>query len=154
MTVVMPAPTMPCSGMNQKLRPMFSAAAKVIREEVDVGKLEHPADRLAFVRDRVDPRAPGVQDVRRPLDRPEEAAGVDLGVWVQGELQCGDGSEVAAAPADRPEEVRLVVRVHAEVPPVGSHELGREHAVRGEAVSSDHPAEASAERVPDDTGVR
>ena len=25
----MPAPTMPCSGMNQKLRPMFNAAAKV-----------------------------------------------------------------------------------------------------------------------------
>ena len=60
-------------------------------------------------------RPPDVEDLRRPLDRPEEAAGIDLGQLEQLALERHDRGEVAPAAANRPEQVGLVlgVGVHA-----------------------------------------
>ena len=45
----------------------------------------------------------------------------------------GDRAEVAAASADGPEQLGLMVIVHADRPPVGEHEVGAEQVVGGQA---------------------
>ena len=60
---------------------------------------------------------PGAQQLGVALVRPQHHAGVDLAVRVQAELHRGDDAEVAAAAAERPEQLGVVVR-------------GRAHAAR------------------------
>ena len=59
------------------------------------------------------PLAPRVQHLGGALAREEEDAGVDLRDRVELELERGDDAEVAAAAAERPEQLRLVVAVDA-----------------------------------------
>ena len=84
----------------------------------------------------------------------EEDAGVDLRDRVERELHRRDDAEAAAAAADRPEELGLVVAVGADEASVGGHELDGRDAVRGQAVAAREPAEAAAERVADHADVR
>ena len=98
--------------------------------------------------------APGLQHLGGALHGEEEDARVDLGDRVEGELDRGDDAEAAAAAADGPEELGLVVAVGADEAPVGSHELDGGDAVRGQAVAAREPAEAAAEGVADDADVR
>ena len=99
------------------------------------------------------PLAVGVQDLRAGGRGPEQRAGVDLGQLEQVELDRRHGAEAAAAAAQRPEQVRVGVRVDAARLAVGGHELDRAHAVAGQALASREPADAAAERVADDAGV-
>ena len=101
-----------------------------------------------------DPLAPGVQHLGRALEREEHDAGVDLADREQVELERGDDAEVAAAAAQRPEELGLVVAVDAAQLAVGGDELDRGDAVRRQAVLAAVPADAAAERVADDADVR
>jgi hypothetical protein len=73
---------------------------------------------------------------------------------VQAVLERADGAEVAAAPAQRPEEVRVLVRVGPHQLAVGRHELGTEQVVGREPVRALEPAAAAAERQPGDAGRR
>ena len=63
-------------------------------------------------------------------------------------------AEVAAAAAQRPEQVGVLVLARAHEPAVGEHDLGREQRVDRQAVVAHQPADAAAEREPADAGVR
>ena len=63
-------------------------------------------------------------------------------------------AEVAAAAAQRPEEVGLALAVDSTQSPVGGHDLDRGHLVGADAVLAAEPREAAAERVADDADVR
>ena len=117
-------------------------------------ELEHAADRRDLVGHARQPLVPRVQDLARALEREEQDAGVDLVDRVQLELDRRHDAEVAAAAAERPEELGLVLGVDAAQLAVGGHELDRGDAVRGEAVLARVPADAAAERVADDAHVR
>ena len=94
-----------------------------------------------------------LEHLLRPLDREEEDARVHLGDREEPQLDRGHDREAAAAAADRPEELRVVVRVDAADTAVGVDDLGREDRVRGEAVLAGEPAEAAAERVAENADV-
>jgi hypothetical protein len=68
------------------------------------------------------------------------------------ELEGGDDAEVAAAAAQRPEEVRVLVGRRADEAPVGGDQLAGEQVVAGEPVLALEPARAAAEREPGDAG--
>src|SRR3954468_9497882 len=48
---------------------------------------------------------------------------------IETEQDPGDDAEIAAAAPNRPEEIRLVLRVHLPNPPVGGDHLCREHRI-------------------------
>jgi hypothetical protein len=77
-----------------------------------------------------------------PADHPVER--------VQPVLEPRDHAEVAAAAAQRPEEVRVGVLVGAEHPSVGGHDVGREDVVDGQAERPGEVADAAPERDPGD----
>ena len=93
---------------------------------------------------------PGVHDLGGPLEREEERARVDLRDREQLELERRDDAVVAAAAADGPEQVGLVVVVDAAQLAVGRDDLDRGQGVRLEAVLAAQPAHAPAERVAGD----
>src|SRR5690606_19485251 len=65
-----------------------------------------------------------------------------------------DDAEVAAAAAQRPQQVGVLVGVGADDAPVGGDQLGREQVVAGEAVLALQPAGAAAHREAGDAGGR
>ena len=69
---------------------------------------------------------------------------------LESELESRRDAEVAAAPADRPEEVGVRLGVHAEDLAVGGDDLGGEEVVDREAVLAHEISDASAEREPAD----
>jgi hypothetical protein len=79
----------------------------------------------------------------------EERAGVDLGDRQQLELERGDDAEVAAAAAQRPEQL-LVVGVDPALLAVDSDQLDRGHRVAAEPVPAGVPADAATEHVAGD----
>ena len=92
-----------------------------------VGRRDEPGDRVR--RRRQDSIPPTIAaDAREP------------------EPEAGHDAEVAAAAADRPEEVGLVVGVDARAPAVGGHDLGGEQVVDRQAVLAHEIADAAAER--------
>jgi hypothetical protein len=72
----------------------------------------------------------------------------------QPHLDRGDDAEVAAAAAQRPEEVGVLARGRPHEAAVGEHHLDRRDGVGGQAVLAADPAEAAAERVAHDPDVR
>ena len=108
---------------------------------------DFPADALRDLRERRDPHdpaergdlvrqvprhvvVPGVYDLRRPLVREEECAGVDLRHGEQLELERRDDAEGAAAATHGPEQVGLLVVVDAAQLAVGCDELDRGQRIR------------------------
>ena len=73
---------------------------------------------------------------------------------MQGELELGDHAEVAAASAQAPEQVRVLVLARADDAAVGGHDGGGHQVVGGQAVHALEPAGARAEREPGHAGVR
>ena len=85
-------------------------------------EVHHPADRGHLLRRARGPLVPGVEDLGGALDREEEGAGVDLGDRQQVELQRGDQAEIAAAAAQRPEQLRVALGVDpARLPSAPDH---------------------------------
>ena len=84
---------------------------------------------------------------RRRQDQHPAHDRIDL---VQPELEAGRDAEVAAAAADRPEEVRVRLGVRAQELAVRGHDLGGQQVVDREAVLADEVADAAAQRDPAD----
>ena len=82
--------------------------------------------------------------------RQEQHPADDLVDLVQAEPEPGRDPEVAAAAADRPEQVGLGLGVDATELAVGGHDLGREQVVDGQAVLANQVPDAAAERDPAD----
>ena len=106
-----------------------------------------------LLRRRARPVAPGAQHLGVALVGEEHEARVHVGVRVEAELHRGDDAEVAAAAAQRPEELRVVLGGRAHALAGGGDELDRGDAVGREAVLAGQPAQAAAERVADDADV-
>ena len=60
--------------LDQDERP----AAEMVGQERSIRQLQHATEGFALVGHGLDPLAPGVQDLRCALDRPEQGPGVDL----------------------------------------------------------------------------
>ena len=129
------------------------AAAQELGDLLDRRELEDAADRGDLVGRRLGPVAPGGEHVAGLLPRPDQPAGEDLVQREQLELDRRDDAEVAAASAQREEQVALVRVVDAVELAVGRDDLDRRHVVRREAVLAREPAHAAAERVADDADV-
>ena len=80
----------------------------------------------------------GRREEQHPADDPVEL--------LQPELQPGGDAEVAAAAADRPEEVRVAGGVGEDDPAVRGDQLGREQVVDREPVLADEEAHSAAQR--------
>ena len=71
----------------------------------------------------------------------------------QPQLQGGDDAEAAAAAAQRPEQVGLVLAVRAAELAVGGHHLDRPHVAGRQAVLAAQEAHAAAQGVPGDADI-
>ena len=91
----------------------------------------------------------GVGEIERQLG--DERARAD---GVQAELELGDDPEVAAAAAQSPEQLGMLVGADAQDLAGGGHERVRDDVVAGQSVLTGQPAHAAAERQAADAGVR
>ena len=103
---------------------------------------------------RLGPVAPGLEHLRGALPGEDQPAGEDGLEREERVLEGRDDAEVAAAAAQREEEVALVRVVDAVELAVGRDQLDRRQGVRGEAVLAGQPAHAATERVAGDADVR
>jgi hypothetical protein len=78
----------------------------------------------------------------------EDDADEDVLHGEQLELEGGDDAEVPAAPAEGPEEVRVLRRARDTEAPVGEDHVRREQVVDRQAVPAREVADAAAERPP------
>jgi hypothetical protein len=86
-------------------------------------------------------------------ERVHDQAGKHLGAdLVDLELERRHHAEVAAAAADGPEQVAVLVRVGGELVACGRDHRGRDEVVDREPVLAAEPAEAAAEREAGDAG--
>ena len=85
---------------------------------------------------------------------PHQRARVDLPERDEVELQRGDDAEAPSAAAQRPEQVRVVLVVGADMLAAGGHELDRGHVVGLQPITARQPRQPASERVLDDTDVR
>ena len=127
--------------------------AQELGDVLERWELEQPPDRGHLLGHARNPLAPGVQDLGGAIEREEENARVDLADGEQVELERRDDAEVAAAAAQRPEQLGLVVAIGPQEPAIRGHELDRRHAARGQAELAGVPAHSAAERVAGDADV-
>ena len=135
-------PNMSISGPSSRSGASTSAAASRVAEHRAVDDDELPAAEelgdLGQRRELHDPRArrdvlggagrprgPALQDALGLRPVPGHHARVGLGDRQQLELELGDDAEVAAAAAQRPEQVGLALGVDLDDLAVGGHELRR-----------------------------
>ena len=98
--------------------------------------------------------AVGLEHLVGFLDRPERRAADDLRDRVRLERELGHDAEVAAAAAQRPEEVGVLVGARGHRLPVREDDLGAEQVVDREAVRAREVSHPSAERQAADAGRR
>jgi hypothetical protein len=72
---------------------------------------------------------------------------------VQREPEGRDDAEVAATPAQRPEQVGVLVEGRPDEAALGGDHVGGEQVVDGQPVLAHEPADATAQRDSTDTGV-
>ena len=100
------------------------------------------------------PVAIAAHGVGAELGREQQRPGVDIGHLDQLEVQRGDDRVGAAAAAQGPEQLRVVVGVDGPLLAVRGHQLERPNLVAGPAVTPPEPAQAAAEGVAGDADVR
>jgi len=83
-----------------------------------------------------------------PGDRPGE----DHADRVELEHETGDDAEIAAAAAERPEQVGVLFLARGDEAAVGEHNIGLDQIVDGEAVFARQIAVAAAQRQAGDAG--
>ena len=93
-----------------------------------------------------------LQQLGRALARVHDHPAQDGADRVQLELERGDDPEVAAAAAQRPEQVGVLVGADPAHRAVSGDDLERDHVVAGQAVLAHQPADAPAERESGDAG--
>ena len=98
--------------------------------------------------------APEADGRRAGLDRVDRGAEHHLRPdRMQGELEPGDDTEIAAAAAQRPEQVGVVLPARVQQAAVGCDHVRREQVVDAEAVARAQPADAARQRQAGDAGV-
>ena len=111
-------------------------------------------DDVQVPRQRRDDLPGHAEHVASLLKAPEQQAGLhDRADLVQAELEFSDHAEVAAAAADRPEQVGVLVRGGPADLPAGGDHLGGDEVVDAQPGLAGQPPHAPAEREPADTGV-
>ncbi|MDT4830473.1 hypothetical protein FQZ97_639380 [compost metagenome] len=121
------------------------------------GRRRDPQNRHAgqFARGLCAERTVGVENlpgvVAAPCDRTAQDFGADGKEPV---LEGGDDAEVAAAAAQRPEQVLVLVRRRTQDLAAGRHDLHRDHVVAGPAVATREVAESAADGEARDPGGR
>src|SRR5581483_6823666 len=88
------------------------------------------------------------------LEREDEDADEDVRHGVQALLELGGDAEVAAAAAERPEQILVLALARAQHGAVGGHHLGGEEVVDAEAGAAGQIADAAAEGEAADAGRR
>ena len=129
--------------------------AQLVRDAVLVGRGQEDVGERDLVR-RVDHEvAEAPQRLASLRARVEHEPAEDLGPdRVQRELERGHDAEVAAAAAQRPEQLGMLVGGGADRLAARGHELDGEQVVAREAVLALEPAGAAAEREAGDAGAR
>ena len=89
----------------------------------------------------------------RLVQFPEHRSGADRVHRMGLEEERGDDAEVAAAAANRPEQIAILVGAGDDETSVGEHHIGRQQVVDGQAVLAREVAHAAAERQPADAGA-
>ena len=117
-------------------------ADRLLREERHGRRRHDVGDRRELVRRRIGGGDEAFDHVGRPRQH-EHAAG-ELADVRQPVLEAGHDAEVAAAAADRPEQVRLVLGVDASELSIGRHDLGGEDVVDRQAMEAAEVADATA----------
>jgi hypothetical protein len=115
----------------------------------DLEEQEEPADDLGRRRDEGVERA---HDGGRRLHRPQRRPGQHVADLLQRERERHDDADVAAAAAQRPEQVGLLGLARAHEPAVGEHHVGRDQVVDRQAASAGEVAESPAEGDAADAG--
>jgi hypothetical protein len=64
---------------------------------------------------------------------------------VELELEAGDDTEVAAAAAQRPEQILVLIVAGRNLPAIGEHDIGREQVVDGEPHTAGEVADAATQ---------
>ena len=61
-------------------------------------------------------------------------------------LEAGDDTEIAAAAAQSPEQILVLVIARGDLPAIGEHNIGRQQVVDGQAHAAGQVADAATER--------
>ena len=120
------------------------AAVPLLGHEGQRRREHHVGDRAQLVRGRLGLRDEAGDHVGRRGE--DEQAADDRVDRVEPVLQARDDAEVATAAAQRPEQLRLGLRVDAAQPPVGGDDLRREQVVDRQPVLAHEEADAAGER--------
>ena len=120
------------------------AAVQLLGHEGQRRREHHVGDRAQLVRRRLGLRDEAGDHLGRRGE--DEQAADDRVDRVEPVLQARDDAEVAAAAAQRPEQLRLGLGVHAAQPPVRGDDLRREQVVDGQPVLAHEEADAAGER--------
>jgi hypothetical protein len=113
-----------------------------VRERRRGDEADHGGD---VVGDGRRPVAVGAHRLRADIGGEEQGPCVDLGDRQQVDVKGGDDRIAAAAAAQRPEQVGVVVGVDRSLLAVGGDDLDRIEAVAGEPVLAPEPAQPAAE---------
>ena len=89
-------------------------------------------------------RAEAAQDLAGR--RHEQRAAEDHPDRIEAELEAGHDAEVAAAAADGPEQVGVLLLARGDEPALGGDDLDRDERIDGQAVLAHQPADAATER--------
>jgi hypothetical protein len=91
--------------------------------------------------------AVGAEHLAGAVEREPEGSRRDLDDREQAELQRGHNAETPAAAAQRPEQVRVMIRVDSAHPAVNGDDLRGEQVGAGQTVLAGEPAHPAAEGV-------
>ena len=122
-----------------------------VRQRGDGAEPDHAAELVGGCGGEV---AVEAQHVGGVIGGPEDGSGHHgRAEGVQAEPERGDDAEVAAAAAQRPEQVGVLDRGRPDDAALSGDHLGGEQVVDGEPVLAHQPADATAEGEPGDAGV-
>jgi hypothetical protein len=127
---------------NVDLDRRFGSAGERIGEVRDGGEL---------FRRRAEVVRPPLEHGGRLRCREGDLAVEDVCGRVSRELEGGHDPEIAAATANRPEQLLVLLRARAHDRSAGGDHLSGDHVVQGQAVLPDLPADAAGQRQPADT---
>jgi hypothetical protein len=97
---------------------------------------------------------PPLQNFLRLFSREQQGAREDLGQRQQVELERGNDTEAAPASSQGPEQIRLILRINADLLAISRDQLDRTHPVAGEAVFAMVETDTAAKCVAGDANVR